>query len=165
MGQTRFCVSCGAVIAAEAPTCEECGAHQGGAKSTSALLVILIVVAVLFVLVIVGGLIAIVGPNVFRSLNNSEVARAKTQMANFSTSIRLYLIANRRLPQDLEELLEIDPQTGEAFLQAVPLDPWGNPYELRIIDGARKEYRIVSYGRDMVEGTEDDIVYPEPTQD
>ena len=37
----------------------------------------------------------------------------------------------------------------------VSLDPWGNPYQIRIYQ--RKEYEIWSYGPDMQNNTEDDL--------
>lgn len=120
-------------------------------------------VELMVVIVILGGLIAIVGPNVFRALSESDVSRAKTQMANFGSAIGMYIVSNRKLPSTLDELTEVDEQTGEAFIDTIPLDPWGNAYELKPL--GRRKFQIVSYGEDGQEGTEDDINWPENQQE
>jgi general secretion pathway protein G len=120
-------------------------------------------VELMVVIVILGGLIAIVGPNVFRALGESDVNRAKTQMANFGSSIGMYIVNNRKLPSSLEELTETDDQTGEPYIDSIPLDPWGNAYELKPL--GRRKFQIMSYGEDGQEGTEDDILWPENQQE
>ena len=168
MAQAKFCVSCGEEMAWDADFCPACGArqdlpHEPRKRSMSPAAVVLIVIVAVVLLggIVLGALVAIVGPNVYRAMSDSEVNRAKTQMANFSTVTQLYLLTNRRLPESLDELLEADPQTGESYIQEVPLDPWGNSYELRILDRTGNKFEIVSFGPDMEEGTEDDIVFPE----
>jgi len=135
---------------------------MGHVQRTSAarrlLNIVLRVIGVLHWLKIVAWLL---GATIFATHVNSDVRRAKTQMANLNTAIGLYLIANRRLPANLEELLEIDPPTDEAFIREIPLDPWTSPYQLRILDRADHDFEIVSFGRDRREGTKDDIVFPE----
>ena len=115
-------------------------------------------VELMVVIVILGGLIAIVGPNVFRALSESDFQRAESQMANFESAIKMYYMSHRKLPSSLEELTEEDPRSGEAYLDKVPMDPWGNPYDYKVLSG--KNYKIVSYGQDAQEGTEDDVVWP-----
>jgi general secretion pathway protein G len=114
------------------------------------------------VIVILGGLIAIVGPNVFRALGESDVKRAETQMANFGTAIQMYYFNNRKIPSSLDALTEVDPKTGEAYMEKIPADPWGNPYDLKLLGG--KKYKITCYGEDGQEGTEDDITWPTEDQ-
>lgn len=115
-------------------------------------------VELMVVIVILGGLIAIVGPRVFRALARSDVSRAETQMANFETAINMYYLEHRKLPTSLEALTEVDPKLGEPFMERIPLDPWGGAYDYKILSA--KKYQIVSYGEDLQEGTEDDVVWP-----
>ena len=115
-------------------------------------------VELMVVIVILGGLIALVGPNVFRAISESDRGRAETQAAMFGETVKFYYMRTRKLPSSLEELAEEDPKTGDAWLESIPNDPWGNPYELKSMGG--KKFKIVSYGEDGQEGTEDDVVWP-----
>jgi len=115
-------------------------------------------VELMVVIVILGGLIAIVGPNVFKALSESDRGRAETQMANFETSINMYYMRHRKLPTSLDQLTEEDPKTGDSWMEKIPDDPWGNPYEFKIL--SNKKYQIISVGEDGQEGTDDDVVWP-----
>ena len=115
-------------------------------------------VELMVVIVILGGLIAIVGPNVFRAIAESDRGRAEVQMDNFAGSIKMYYVRHRKLPSSLEELAEEDPKTGQAYLDSIPNDPWGNPYELKSLGG--NKFKLMSYGEDGQEGTDDDVIWP-----
>lgn len=117
-------------------------------------------VELMVVIVILGGLIAIVGPNVWRALFSSQIDTAKNQMANMGKAIDLYKLSNRgKVPRDLSELTQKDEKTGESLMESIPNDPWDNAYEYRA-QGTRK-YTITSYGPDGQPGTDDDIIWPE----
>jgi general secretion pathway protein G len=120
-------------------------------------------VELMVVIVILGGLIAIVGTNVFQALGKSDVGRAETQMKAFQQSIDQYYFQHRKIPSSLEALSEVDPQTGEAYMDSIPMDPWGQPYVLKNLTG--RKYQILSFGKDETEGTEDDIVWPREEQE
>ena len=63
------------------------------------------------------------------------------------------------LPVTLDALTTVEPTTGEPWLTDVPDDPWDSPYEYRVTNAAKREFTIVSSGRDRQEGTEDDVRY------
>ena len=115
-------------------------------------------VEIMVVIVILGGLAAIVGPNIYDSLIRADIKRAEAQMAMFGNAIKGYFIEHRRNPTCLEDLTKVDPATGEAPLTTIPLDPWGGTYSLKPVGGGHVEIR--SAGRDGEEGTEDDLVWP-----
>ena len=117
-------------------------------------------VELMVVIVILGGLIAIVGPNVWRALFSSQVDTAKNQMSNIGKAIDLYKLSNGgKVPRSLDELTQKDEKSGEAYMEKIPDDPWGNPYEYRA-EGSRS-YRILCYGADGNPGSEDDFSWPE----
>jgi len=116
-------------------------------------------VELMVMIVILGGLIAIVGPNVFKALSESDIRRAETQMANFETAVNMYYMRHRKLPTSLDQLTEEDPKTGDRWMEKIPDDPWGYPYEFKILSS--KKYQIVSVGEDGQEGTEDDVLWPQ----
>jgi general secretion pathway protein G len=119
-------------------------------------------VELMVVIVILGGLIAIVGPNVFSALQEADLGRAETQMDIISQSIERYYLRHRKLPTSLDQLTEEDPRTGEPLMESIPDDPWGNPYEFKLL--GNKKFQILSVGEDGQEGTEDDVVWPRPEE-
>lgn len=119
-------------------------------------------VELMVVIVILGGLIAIVGPNVFRALGEADINNAETQMSNISQALRMYYMKHREYPSSLDALTEVDPKTGEPYLDSLPDDPWGSPYEFKV-DG--RKITIISYGEDKTASSEDDIIWPKEDEE
>jgi len=115
-------------------------------------------VELMVVIVILGGLIAIVGPNIWRALVESDISRAEAQMNSIAGAVDMYMMQNRKLPGDLSELTQEDQRTGEPYMANIPDDPWGNSYQLKALE--RRKYQIVCAGEDGVPETDDDIVHP-----
>ena len=113
-------------------------------------------VELMVVIVILGGLIAIVGPNVWKALFQSEQDQAKIQMNEIAKAIDLFKITEKKVPDSLEELTQED-DNGEAYMDEIPDDPWDTPYEYRP-DG-RKKYFLASAGPDRQLDTDDDIIH------
>ena len=120
-------------------------------------------VELMVVIVILGGLIAIVGPNVFSALREADLGRAEAQMDIITQSVERYYIRHRKLPSSLDQLTEEDPRTGEPLMESIPNDPWGHPYEFKIL--GNKKFQIVSVGEDGQEGTDDDVIWPKAEED
>lgn len=116
-------------------------------------------VELMVVIVILGGLIALVGPNIWRALFEANTEVARNQMKNFQSAIDLYKMQRKKLPGSLEELAEPDERSGEPYLTSIPKDPWNNEYIYTPLDKGR--YRIQSSGEDGQPDTEDDIFWPE----
>jgi general secretion pathway protein G len=116
-------------------------------------------VELMVVVVILGTLIALVGPNIWNMLFQSNEAAARTQMANFGSAIDNYYLVNKKLPGNLDDLTQTDGRNPHPYIDKIPDDPWGNPYEFRPTD--RKKYTIRSNGEDGTPDTEDDITWPE----
>ncbi len=113
-------------------------------------------VELMVVIVILGGLIAIVGPNVWKALFKSEQDQAKIQMSEIAKAIDLFKITEKKVPDSLDELTQED-DNGEAYMEEIPDDPWDTPYEYRP-DG-RKKYFLGSAGPDRQLDTDDDIIH------
>jgi len=108
----------------------------------------------LVVVVILGLLAGYVAPRYFSQIGKSEVQVAKTQIDSFEKALDLYRIDVSSYPsteQGLQALVEkptgATNWNGPYLKKAVPLDPWGHPYIYRA-PGEKREYDIVSYGRD-----------------
>ena len=115
-------------------------------------------VELMVVVVILGTLIALVGPDIWNMLFESNVSAAEAQMSNFGQALNNFRLQNKKLPGALEELTEPSGRNPHPFIQSIPDDPWGNPYDYRVLD--RTTYQIRSNGEDGMADTEDDIVYP-----
>ncbi len=117
-------------------------------------------VELMVVIVILGGLIAIVGPNVWRALFESQEEQARTQMSAFGNAISMYKLAhNGNVPDSLDELTQEDERSGESFIARIPQDPWENDFDYRKM--SNREYKITCYGADGQPDTDDDLIWPE----
>jgi general secretion pathway protein G len=119
-------------------------------------------IELMVVIVILGMLVALVGPSVWDALFRGNRGVAEAQMSNFSGAIQRYVLDKHALPQSLEDLRQ-DAPSGEPYMSDIPNDPWGQPYDYRIVNAARKEFQIASGGDDKQLGTDDDIVWPKKT--
>ena len=108
----------------------------------------------LVVIVIIGLLASYVAPRYFGQLSKSEISVAKAQLDSLSKALSQYRLDVGRFPttaQGLDALLKAP--TGEArwqgpYLQrAIPLDPWGHPYQYRS-PGAAGDFDLFSFGKD-----------------
>jgi len=113
-------------------------------------------VEILVVIVILSLLATIVGGNVIKYLSESEVDTAKVQVLRFKEVVDTFRVKEGRIPENLDELIQPN-EKGVAYIEGfteTPVDPWGNPYEIREDD---QGYEIISYGPDKQPDTEDDI--------
>ena len=123
-------------------------------------------IELMVVIIILGTLATIIVP---RFLGREEEARrvaAVVQISSFKGALSMFRLDNGFFPttgQSLEALVEkptAEPRPGRwkegGYLSRVPLDPWGNPY-IYISPGIHsKEYDIISFGKDGLEGGEGD---------
>jgi general secretion pathway protein G len=114
----------------------------------------------LMVVVIILGLLAtLVAPNVFRTRDDAERAKAQSDLRAIASTTELWLLNNRKLPS-LADLVARD-QNGQAYLKdfadgGLPADPWGTPYVIRAGDKPGL-FEVISCGADKREGSEDDL--------
>lgn len=116
----------------------------------------------LVVMVIIGLLVGYVAPRYFAQLGKSEVKVARAQISALAKALDVYRLDNGHYPaQDagLQALLIApanEPKWSGPYLEkAVPLDPWGQPYQYRI-PGEHGEYDLLSYGKDGKPGGTDE---------
>jgi general secretion pathway protein G len=120
-------------------------------------------VELLVVLVILSLIMGLVGPRVLSYLSDARAKSAKLQIDSLSAALDLFYLDTGRYPSKSEGLdvliarkPSVDNWNGPYLQQnALPLDPWGNPYEYRI-PGDKTAYQIVSLGSDGREGGTDD---------
>jgi general secretion pathway protein G len=128
-------------------------------------------IELLVVILILGLLAGIVGPRIFSRADDAKQTKARVQIENLSSALRMYKIDSGRYPtteQGLEALVTM-PQSGDipkrwkkgGYLtkKQVPKDPWENPY-IYLSPGVHDDFDIISYGADGTaggEGTDKDI--------
>ncbi|MBU0753611.1 MAG: type II secretion system protein GspG, partial [Planctomycetes bacterium] len=86
----------------------------------------------------------------------------RTDLAALSNGCFVYKIEYNKYPQSLEELLKPTEDWPNGFFSAenLPVDPWGNGYQYKNLEGTDKNYIIWSLGPNGVDegGKGDDIV-------
>ena len=93
-----------------------------------------------------------------REENNPDRIRrtaAQLDITNLFQVLRLYKLDSKLYPTQAEGLQAL---TGppRPYLDRLPLDPWGRPYQYAN-PGKRAEVEVYSNGPDGIPGTEDDI--------
>ncbi len=124
----------------------------------------------LVVLVIVGLLVSMVGPRLFTKVDSAKVQTAEAQIKLLRGAVetmRLDINVYPSAEQGLKLLADppADPTMaarwkGPYLEGAVPLDPWGNPYQYAPPEGQGKQFKLFSYGGDGKPGgtgTDQDI--------
>jgi general secretion pathway protein G len=117
-------------------------------------------IEIMVVVVIIGLLAAFAGPKIFELLGFGQERIAKAKCQDYWNSAKQWRMVGptRKYPTALEDMVAPIRPGGENFIPRVEEDPWGNKYWLEV-EGDR--LRVWSYGPDGVQGTEDDICYPE----
>ena len=107
--------------------------------------------------------------SIYMLKGNVDVAketRVESDIQNIMTQLQLYEARNMRSPtteQGLKALVEKPsteplPEKWTQLLEAVPKDPWGQEYKYRYpAQKSKKPYDVWSSGKDLTDGTEDDI--------
>lgn len=111
-------------------------------------------VELLIVIVIIGLLGSLVAPEMFSKIGSSKQSTAKAQMQMFETSLDTYYLDVGSYPENLEELRTSTKAgwDGPYIRKEIPLDPWGNEFQLQVPGNDGSPYAIKSLGKDGREG-------------
>lgn len=107
----------------------------------------------ILVMVIIGILAGAVVLNVTGRATDAKIARAKSDIAVYSSAVKTYAVENNDVfPKRL-----LDLSTGKRkYVDVVKKDPWNREYVYNP-KGKRAEFEIYSLGADGKAGTPDDI--------
>ncbi len=106
-------------------------------------------IEIMVVVVILGILAALVVPAIMDRPDHARKVRAKQDVRTITSALNMYRLDHFDYPTALEELA-----TGSnKYLERVPSDPWGRPYNYAY-PGHRGDtkFDIYSYGVDGTEG-------------
>lgn len=120
-------------------------------------------IEIMIVIAILGLLAGIVGVNVMGSLEEGRRQSALTQIKNLDSALKLYNRDCAKYPSTAEGLnaLVVKPascQRWKPYMDTIPNDPWGNPYEYFHPGTHGHEVEIISRGKDGQLNTQDDVV-------
>lgn len=108
----------------------------------------------LVVMVIIGLLAGYVAPRYFSQVGKSEVKVAQAQISALGKAIDQYRLDTGHFPRTEQGLVVLltKPQNeakwdGPYLQKAVPLDPWGKPYQYKS-PGEHGDYDLYSFGKD-----------------
>jgi general secretion pathway protein G len=116
-------------------------------------------IEMLVVIAIIATLAALVGPSVFRSVGDSKVSAAKSQVELYALALNSYRLDNDDFPTTDQGLdaLRTTPASGEParnwrgpyLSKVVTPDPWGRPY-LYVSPGRAnpQSFDLYTLGRD-----------------
>ncbi len=118
----------------------------------------------LVVLVIIGLLGSLVGPKLFGKADAAKVQTAQTQVKMFKGALETMRLDIGRFPTAAEGLALLNEQPkderiaprwkGPYLDEALPLDPWGNPYQYSVPGANGQAVAIYSFGADGKRGGE-----------
>lgn len=116
----------------------------------------------LVVMVIIGLLASLVGPKLFSRLEGSKVQAAQAQIKMLRGTVETLRLDIGRLPtadEGLSLLAKAPQEAGQAknwrgpYLDdAIPMDPWGNPYQYSVPGANGQPFALYSLGADRKRG-------------
>ncbi len=112
-------------------------------------------IEIMVVVVIIGLLATLILPRVLGRQEEAMVAKAKSDIRALSSAIQLYKLDTFKFPTTSEGLdaLVGGGKDGRGYIDRLPKDPWGNPYQY-LYPGDKMEFDIWSSGADGRTGGE-----------
>lgn len=115
----------------------------------------------LVVMVIIGLLAGVVAPSLFKNVSKSEITTTRAQIDALGKALDQYRLDVGRYPAVQEGLSALVTRPASAALwngpylkKAVPMDPWGQPYQYRVPGEHNSDFDLWSYGPDRASGGE-----------
>ena len=118
-------------------------------------------IELMVVLAIIGVLAALIVPNVLSRADDARITAARTDVGNLMQALKLYKLDNQRFPSGeqglnaltLKPTTEPVPGNWKPYLDKLPNDPWGRPYQY-MNPGVKGEVDVLSLGADGQPGGE-----------
>jgi general secretion pathway protein G len=124
----------------------------------------LTLIEMIVVLAIIALVAAIIVPSVIGRPDQARVTVAQTDLRNISAALKIYRLDNGDYPSTAQGLAALAAKpSGEpvprnwnsgGYLDAVPVDPWGNPYGYRSPGENSASFDLLSTGKDGKPGGE-----------
>lgn len=125
---------------------------------------------IMFVVVIIGILLALVGPRLVGRTKQARITATQTQLVNLGNAIKAYEMDMGDFPEDLEDLIE-NPGDDDSWngpyidSDVVPKDAWGSEFMYDPDgDNNRAGFDLWSIGPDKTDNTGDEDDLPNWTR-
>jgi general secretion pathway protein G len=136
---------------------------QGGQRGFS-------LIEIMVVIVIMGLLLSVVGPAVFKNIEDAKFQTVRAHFGNYKTALDSYRLDNYRYPsseQGLQALMvkpdgDPEPKRWRQYMDKLPKDPWENDYIYVSPGDGGHPFDLYTLGADGVrggEGEDADISY------
>jgi general secretion pathway protein G len=116
-------------------------------------------IEIMIVLTLIALITSAIGVYVMGQLSKGESSTARSQAYDISKQLDLYRLEFGHYPSASEGFQAlITPPHGEAYIDKIPKDPWGEEF-IYIYPGVKNRNKpdVRSKGPDRVENTEDDV--------
>jgi general secretion pathway protein G len=121
-------------------------------------------IEMLVVLTIVGLLVGLVGPRIFGKADTAKVQAANTQVKMLKGALETMHLDIGRYPNAAEGLALLSAPPADEFTkkrwrgpyldEALPLDPWGTPYQYSVPGANNQPFALYALGADGKRGGE-----------
>ncbi len=117
---------------------------------------------IMLVVVIIGILMALVGPRLVGRTTEARISATRAQLKSLEQSIKTFEMDTGTFPKDLDELLEAPSEHESSWKgpyvdsDVVPVDGWDEPFEYKF-PGDNRRFDLWSKGPDKQSESEDDI--------
>jgi general secretion pathway protein G len=118
-------------------------------------------IEIMVVVVIIALMGAMIGPTLFNKVQQAQDTRVAQDIRTVESALKFYRLDNYRYPMQAEglEALVSAPAGAEGkwngpYLDALPKDPWGVPYQYQNPGSRGKEIDVFSLGADGQPGGE-----------
>ena len=120
-------------------------------------------IEMMVVMVIIGLLMALVGPRFIRQEEKAKLRATRAQVELLGTALDTFRLDVGRYPTSQEGLAAlrqrpfgVDRWDGPYLKKDVPRDPWERPYYYRSPGEGGRPYDLLSYGADGAPGGDSD---------
>ena len=115
---------------------------------------------VIIAVTIVALLAALVVPRLTKFLSQAHEDKAVAEVNTLATQVRLYITTETTGYLNSDFNLEMLVDGDDPYLDNANalIDPWGNPYDIRVPGDINRDFDVISLGPDG-ESSEDDIIH------
>lgn len=120
---------------------------------------------IMFVVVIIGILLALVGPRLVGRTQEARIATTRAQLQNLENAIKTFEMDTGTFPEDLDVIAEDEDDDIVGFngpyvdKGILPVDAWEQSFEYKYPgENNKRSFDLWSKGPDKQDNTEDDIV-------
>lgn len=106
-------------------------------------------IEIMVVVVIMSVLAALIVPNVMNRPDQARVVAARQDIATLMQALKLYRLDHGQYPSAQQGLPALTDRSrgANAYLDRLPSDPWGNPYQY-LNPGVYGDIDVFSFGAD-----------------